>query len=119
MDFDLYEVGSVWTGTKVRGAVAQLDAPMTCKPWNVRTLLNTCFKSRGTSWGLHGARRRFAPLDSQASSRRRGTVLGNVFGDQLIQLENFDVSGMIDGSIDHSQGLVELMSGLALGPPAT
>jgi len=37
MDFDLldpYERASVWTGT-VRGAVAQLDAPTTCEPWDV------------------------------------------------------------------------------------
>jgi cation transport ATPase len=38
MDFDLldlYELASVWTGTKVRVAVAQLDAPTTCEPWIV------------------------------------------------------------------------------------
>ena len=98
MDFDqldLYERASVWTGTKVRGAVTQLDAPTTCEPWNVRTLLNHMLQIQR----LHGARtsrfhfrktrqifsatirartlirpapRRFASLDSQASSRRRG-----------------------------------------------
>lgn len=37
---DLYGRASAWTATKVQGAVAQLDAPTTCEPWNVRTLLN-------------------------------------------------------------------------------
>jgi len=37
---DLYGRASAWTATKVRGALGQLDAPTTCEPWNVRTLLN-------------------------------------------------------------------------------
>lgn len=37
---ELYERASDWTGTKVRGAVTDLDAPTTCDSWNVRTLLN-------------------------------------------------------------------------------
>jgi len=37
---DLYARASAWTVTKVRGAVSQLDAPTTCEPWDVRTLLN-------------------------------------------------------------------------------
>lgn len=100
---DLYERASVWTGTKVRGAVAQLDAPTTCEPWNVRTLLNHMLQiqryfvgvARGDDITLHfrttrqlfsaairvrtlirPAPRRFAPLDSQASSRRRGQFSG-------------------------------------------
>jgi len=43
MDLDLvelYERASDWTGSKVRGAVFELDAPTTCDSWNVRTLLN-------------------------------------------------------------------------------
>lgn len=37
---DLYGRASEWTGTKVRGAASQLDAPTTCDEWNVRTLMN-------------------------------------------------------------------------------
>ena len=37
---DLYGRASDWTGTKVRGAVSDLDAPTTCDGWNVRTLMN-------------------------------------------------------------------------------
>jgi uncharacterized protein (TIGR03086 family) len=37
---DLYGRASDWTGTKVRGAVANLNAPTTCDEWNVRSLLN-------------------------------------------------------------------------------
>jgi uncharacterized protein (TIGR03086 family) len=37
---DLYGHASEWTGTKVRGAVSDLDAPTTCDGWTVRTLMN-------------------------------------------------------------------------------
>jgi len=37
---DLYGRASAWTATKVPGTVSQLDAPTTCEPWDVRTLLN-------------------------------------------------------------------------------
>jgi uncharacterized protein (TIGR03086 family) len=37
---DLYEHASEWAGTKVRGAVSDLDAPTTCDGWTVRTLMN-------------------------------------------------------------------------------
>jgi hypothetical protein len=97
---DLYGRASEWTATKVRGAVTQLDAPTTCEPWDVRTLLNHMLQIQryfvGAARGeevtlslsedppdflsddpcsdlLNGpAPRRFAPLESQASSRGRG-----------------------------------------------
>lgn len=37
---DLYGRASDWTGSKVKGAGSKLDAPTTCAPWDVRTLLN-------------------------------------------------------------------------------
>jgi hypothetical protein len=37
---DLYGCASEWTGTKVGGAVQDLDAPTICDGWNVRTLMN-------------------------------------------------------------------------------
>jgi uncharacterized protein (TIGR03086 family) len=37
---DLYAQASEWTGTKVRGASTELDAPTNCEGWNVRTLMN-------------------------------------------------------------------------------
>jgi uncharacterized protein (TIGR03086 family) len=37
---DLYGRASEWTGTKVRGAQSELDAPTNCDGWNVRTLMN-------------------------------------------------------------------------------
>jgi uncharacterized protein (TIGR03086 family) len=37
---DLYGHASQWAGTKVRGAVSDLDAPTTCDGWSVRTLMN-------------------------------------------------------------------------------
>jgi uncharacterized protein (TIGR03086 family) len=43
MDFDLldlYGQASEWAGSKVRGAVSDLDAPTTCDGWTVRTLMN-------------------------------------------------------------------------------
>ncbi len=62
MDFDLldlYERASAWTGTKVHGAVAQLDAPTTREPWNVRTLLNHMLQIQryfeGCTWRGHHA----------------------------------------------------------------
>jgi uncharacterized protein (TIGR03086 family) len=37
---DLYGRASDWTGSKVRAAATQLDAPTTCDRWTVRALLN-------------------------------------------------------------------------------
>jgi hypothetical protein len=37
---DLYGNASEWAGTKVRGAVSDLDSPTTCDGWTVRTLMN-------------------------------------------------------------------------------
>lgn len=37
---DLYGHASEWAGTKVCGAVPNLDAPTTCDGWTVRTLMN-------------------------------------------------------------------------------
>jgi uncharacterized protein (TIGR03086 family) len=37
---DLYARAGEWTGSKVRGAAADLDAPTTCDAWDVRTLMN-------------------------------------------------------------------------------
>jgi uncharacterized protein (TIGR03086 family) len=37
---DLYAQASKWTGTKVRGASTELDAPTNCAGWDVRTLMN-------------------------------------------------------------------------------
>ena len=37
---DLYGHASEWAGTKVQGAVSDLDAPTTCDGWTVRTLMN-------------------------------------------------------------------------------
>jgi uncharacterized protein (TIGR03086 family) len=37
---DLYGRASDWTGTKVRGAVSDLEAPTNCDGWDVRTLMN-------------------------------------------------------------------------------
>ncbi len=37
---DLYGRASDWTGTKVRGAVSDLDAPTVCDGWEVRSLMN-------------------------------------------------------------------------------
>ncbi len=41
MDFiDLYERGSAWTATKVKGAAEKLDAPTPCEKWKVRDVVN-------------------------------------------------------------------------------
>ena len=37
---DLYGSASEWAGSKVQGAVSDLDAPTTCDGWTVRTLMN-------------------------------------------------------------------------------
>ena len=37
---DLYGQASEWAGSKVRGAVSDLDVPTTCDGWTVRTLMN-------------------------------------------------------------------------------
>lgn len=37
---DLYARASDWTGSKVRGAQTDLDAPTNCDGWSVRTLMN-------------------------------------------------------------------------------
>jgi uncharacterized protein (TIGR03086 family) len=114
MDFDLldlYERASVWTGTKVRGAVSQLDAPTTCEPWNVRNLLNHMLQIQRYYVGI--ARGEDVTLSlsedppdllgddpcsdfdrARADTLRTfgepgvldktGLALGNVFGDQLL-----------------------------------
>ena len=41
MDFlDLYDRGSTWTATKVKGAAGQLDAQTPCEEWKVRDVVN-------------------------------------------------------------------------------
>jgi uncharacterized protein (TIGR03086 family) len=37
---DLYARASEWTGTRVRGALSDLDVPTVCDGWDVRTLMN-------------------------------------------------------------------------------
>lgn len=143
MDFDLlvlYERASVWTGTKVRGAVAQLDAPTTCEPWNVRTLLNHMLHiqryfvgiARGEDITLSLAE---GPPDllsddpcsdfDQARAEtlrtfgqpgvveKTGTILGNVFADQLIHGWDLAVSTEQDPTMP--EGLPEAAYALTHG----
>ena len=78
MDLDLlelYERASDWTGTKVRGAVSELDAPTTCDSWNVRTLLNHMLETQRYFVGVD-ARRRRCPLARPTRSAQRRSELG-------------------------------------------
>jgi len=137
---DLYERASVWTGTKVRGAVAQLDAPTTCEPWNVRTLLNHMLQiqryfvgvARGEDITLSLSEDPPDLLSDDPCSdfdqaraetlrtfgqpgviEKTGTVLGNVFGDQLIHGWDLAVSTGQDPTMP--EGLPEAAYALTHG----
>jgi uncharacterized protein (TIGR03086 family) len=137
---DLYGHASEWTGTKVRGAVAQLDSPTTCEPWNVRTLLNHMLliqrffvgRARGEDITLSlsedppdllsddpSADFERARTDTLRTFRqpgvmeRTGLALGNLFGDQLIHGWDLAVSTGQDATMP--EGLPEAAYALIHG----
>ncbi len=137
---DLYGRASAWTATKVRGAVSQLDAPTTCEPWDVRTLLNHMLliqryfvgAARGEEVTLSLSedppdvlsddpctdfeRARAETLRTFGEPdvlERTGSVLGNVFGDQLLHGWDLAVSTGQDATMP--EGLPEAAYALTHG----
>jgi uncharacterized protein (TIGR03086 family) len=129
---DLYTRASAWALTKVRGAASQLDAPTTCEPWDVRTLMNHMLlvqsafvaHARGEEFELSleedppdvlsddpcadFERARAEALRVFAEPgviERTGTNLGNIFGDQLIHGWDLAVSTGQDSTMP--EGLPE------------
>jgi uncharacterized protein (TIGR03086 family) len=137
---DLYARASAWTGTKVHGAVSQLNAPTTCEGWDVRALLNHMLliqgyfagKARGEDVTLSlsddppdvlsddpssdFARARAETLRIFAEPgviERTGLALGNVFGDQLLHGWDLAVSTGQDSTMP--AGLPEAALALTQG----
>jgi uncharacterized protein (TIGR03086 family) len=108
---DLYTRASAWTLTKVRGATSRLDAPTTCEPWTVRTLLNHMLlvqnafvaHARGEQFSLsleedppdvltgdpyadfeRARAEALRVFGAPGVIEKTGTNLGNIFGDQLL-----------------------------------
>jgi uncharacterized protein (TIGR03086 family) len=137
---DLYTRASAWTLTKVPGAVARLDAPTTCDPWTVRTLMNHMLLVQ-SAFVAHARGERFSlsleedPPDvltddpyadfEQARAEalrvfggpgvieRTGTNLGNIFGDQLLHGWDLAVSTGQDATMP--EGLPEAAYALVHG----
>ncbi len=143
MDLDLLELytrASAWTLTKVPGAVSQLDAPTTCEPWTVRTLLNHMLLVQG-AFVAHARGEGFTlsleedppdvlTADPYADFERAraealrvfsepgviegtGTNLGNIFGDQLLHGWDLAVSTGQDATMP--EGLPEVAYALVHG----
>jgi uncharacterized protein (TIGR03086 family) len=106
---DLYGRASAWTGDKVEGAGANLDAPTICEKWDVRALLNHMLQrqryflgaARGESVELSQdppnlissepssdfAQARSEMLDTfgaPGAVEKTGAALGIAFSDQLL-----------------------------------
>jgi len=137
---DLYARGSSWTLIKVRGAASQLDAPTTCEGWDVRTLMNHMLLiqrtftgvARGEEFALsldvdppdvlssdpisdfeHARAETLRTFGEPGVVERTGTVLGNLFGDQLIHGWDLAVSTRQDAVMP--EGLADAAYALAYG----
>jgi uncharacterized protein (TIGR03086 family) len=143
MDFDfldLYTRASAWTLALVPGAASQLDAPTTCEPWTVRTLLNHMLyvqnafvaHARGEGFSLtleedppdvlgDDPHADFEQARAEALRvfgepgviEETGTNLGNVFGDQLLHGWDLAVSTGQDPTMP--DGLPEAAYALVYG----
>ena len=137
---DLYTRASAWALALVPGATSKLDAPTTCEPWTVRTLLNHMLYVQG-AFVAHARGEGFSltleddPPDvlgddpyadferARAEALRvfgapgvieeTGTNLGNVFGDQLLHGWDLAVSTGQDSTMP--QGLPEAAYALVYG----
>jgi uncharacterized protein (TIGR03086 family) len=128
---DLYGRASEWTGTKVKGAAAQLDAPTTCDDWDVRSLMNHMLETQryfvGSAQGHDVAlsqdppdllsddpssdfdRARAATIETFSAPgviERTGPALGIAFGDQL--LHGWDIAVSTGQDATMPQGLPDV-----------
>ena len=137
---DLYTRASAWTLTKVRGAACRLDAPTTCEPWTVRTLLNHMLlvqsafvaHARGEEFSLsleedppdvltddpyadfeRARAEALRVFGEPGIIERTGTNLGNIFGDQLMHGWDLAVSTGQDPTMP--EGLPEAAYALVHG----
>ena len=133
MDLDLlslYGHASTWTGTKVRGAASNLDAPTTCDGWNVRMLMNHMLETQryfvGSARGNDVSLSREPPdlmghdpsadfdraraetlrtFGAPGVIERMGPALGIVFSDQL--LHGWDLAVSTEQDATMPEGLPE------------
>lgn len=106
---DLYGRASAWTGDKVEGVGADLDAPTVCEKWDVRTLLNHMLQTQryflGSARGervelsqdppdllsgqpssdfAHARREMLDTYGAPGTIEKTGPALGIAFSDQLL-----------------------------------
>jgi uncharacterized protein (TIGR03086 family) len=135
---DLYGRASEWTGTKVRGAAARLDAPTNCEGWNVRTLMNHMLETQryfvGSAKGGDAALSQNPPdllsddpcsdfaqardetlrtFSAPGAIEKTGPALGIAFSDQL--LHGWDLAVSTGQDTTMPEGLPEAAYGMIHG----